>query len=443
MRRIFIANRGEIASRVTRTAQESGLTVAVAHPECDANLPYVRSADHTVLMDSPRGFLDADALLRWALESGADAVHPGYGFLSENAEFARKCNDAGLTFIGPSPEVIASMGDKASARELAAAHGVPTASGSAGAVNSVDVAHDVAATIGFPVMVKAMAGGGGIGMAIARDPDELDVQFESVVSRGATVFGDGRVIVERYIERSRHIEVQIMGLPDGRIVTLGERECSVQRRHQKVVEESPSPALDSAARAHVRELARRMGEAVGYRNAGTVEFIRDTETGDVFFLEMNTRLQVEHPITEAVHGVDLVAWQVDIACGSSELPAELNLDPQGHAFEFRVYAEDSHRFLPKPGRITTWAMPEGDGIRVDAGYAGDTTVTPFFDPMMAKIIVFGADRESALAASRRALATTRIDGPGSNLEFLARVVENPDFISGDYDTGLVGAMSGT
>jgi acetyl-CoA carboxylase biotin carboxylase subunit len=437
---VFIANRGEIAARILRTVRELGHRGAVAFPAVDADLPYVTSADLTVELSGPRDFGDAEAMVEAALSVGADLVHPGYGFLSENGAFARAVEAAGMVFVGPSPEVIELMGDKASARAAAVRAGLAVAPGSDGAVESAAEARRAAEAAGYPVMLKAVAGGGGIGMAVVAAPDALDRAFESVTSRASSVFGDARVIVERYIERSRHIEVQVMGLPGGRAVALSERDCSVQRRHQKVIEESPSPALEPESRATLLRQAAALTESVGYVGAGTIEFIHDLDSGESFFLEMNTRLQVEHPVTEAVHGVDLVAWQLHIAAGDSTLPS-FSAEPHGHAIELRLYAEDSERFLPRPGAIETWRMPSGEGVRVDSGYAAGTTVTPFFDPLLAKVIVWGASRAEALERAREAIDRTKIEGPGCNVRFLARVLAEPEFVDATHDTGIVGRMT--
>ncbi len=438
---VFIANRGEIAARILRTVRELGHRGAVAYPAVDADLPYVTAADRTTELSGPRDFGNVEAMVLAAKSVGAEFVHPGYGFLSENAAFARAVEEAGMVFVGPTPDVIELMGDKASARAAAVAAGLAVPLGSPGAVESVEDARKVAAEAGYPIMLKAVAGGGGIGMSIVRDEDALAGAFESVTGRAASVFGDPRVIVERYIERSRHVEVQVMGLPDGRAIALAERDCSVQRRHQKVIEESPSPGLDAQARASLRERAQRLTEAVGYRGAGTIEFIYDLDSGESFFLEMNTRLQVEHPVTESVHGVDLVAWQLQIAAGDSSLPP-FEPEPSGHAIELRLYAEDSERFLPRPGTISTWELPQGEGVRVDAGYATGNAVTPFFDPLLAKIIVSAPTRAEAVERAREAIAATTIEGPGSNTAFLARVLDEPEFVLGEHDTGIVGRMTG-
>jgi acetyl-CoA carboxylase, biotin carboxylase subunit len=349
--------------------------------------------------------------------------------------------NAGLIWIGPSPEAIAQMGDKVKARNLMTSAGVPVAPGSTEAVVSVDDAIERAAELGYPVMVKAVAGGGGIGMGAAHDAQELRSVFETARTRAERFFANPAVLLERFVTRSRHVEIQILGLADGRIVTLGERDCSVQRRHQKLVEETPSPGLPAKVRERMLAAATRAGEAVGYRNAGTVEFLIDLDRpGEFYFLEMNTRLQVEHPITELVTGVDLVEQQFLIASGEPGSFDPERLTPNGHAIELRIYAEDPVRFLPGPGTISKWHEPAGQGIRVDAGYAEGDTVTPFYDPLLAKLCAWGPDRETALR--RAATATTEfvVEGPKCNLPFFDRLLASEEFRGGTYETGLVVRM---
>ncbi|TNM36366.1 ATP-grasp domain-containing protein [Nocardioides albidus] len=438
MKCVFIANRGEIAARIAATVRAEGLRAVVAAPACDAGLPYTAVADECVDLASPRDFISVEAMLEAARTAGADTVHPGYGFLSEDARFARACTAAGLTFVGPDPATIALMGDKSSACRVAHEHGVPVLSAGHDSVEDADTAEAVAAEIGLPVMLKAVAGGGGMGMAVARTPDEVADAFRAVSSRGTSLYQDPRVLIERWVERARHIEVQVMGLPDGRIVTMAPRDCSVQRRHQKVVEETPAPGLTEETADRLARWATALATAVSYRGAGTVEFLLDTDSGEAFFLEMNTRLQVEHRITEAVHTVDLVAWQLAVARGESVIPDGFTAEPAGHAFELRIYAEDPVRFLPKPGRITTWDLPvDMAGVLVDAGYAEGTEVTPFFDPLMAKLVTTGPDRAAALRVAQEAVAVARIEGPGQNLPFLARVLQSAPMVEGRYDTGIV------
>ncbi|ADD39844.1 acetyl-CoA carboxylase biotin carboxylase subunit [Stackebrandtia nassauensis] len=438
---LLIANRGEIARRVNRTARELGIRTIAVYSEADADLPHVTEASEAVLLgpaDPASSYLNTEAILAAAKNTGAQAIHPGYGFLSEKPGFARDVTEAGIAWIGPSPEAIDAMGDKVNARNLMSANDVPVAPGGGDPVTDATAALAVAESIGFPVMVKAAAGGGGMGMAIAEDAKALEEQAEKIHGFATRLFGSGDLLIERYFPRVRHIEVQILGLPDGRVLALGERECSVQRRHQKLVEETPSPALTDATRARLLEASSRAGEAVNYVGAGTVEYLFDVDSGEFFFLEMNTRLQVEHPITEAVLGIDLVEAQLRVAAGE-----ELGFSdpkPSGHAIELRVNAEDPKRFLPGPGTIDTWVEPTGEGVRVDAGYQAGHTVPRFYDSLMAKVIVHGADRAQAIERAKRAVDGFTITGPKSNLAFHAELLDNPEFNSGDYDTGIVGRM---
>jgi acetyl-CoA carboxylase, biotin carboxylase subunit len=444
---LLVANRGEIARRVLRTARELGIRTVAVHSEVDAALPFVTEADVAVCLDGPPQavYRDAAQILAAAREHGADAIHPGYGFLSENAEFARAVVDAGLVWVGPPAEAIEAMGDKVAARARMAAAGVPVAPGSADAVAGADACAAAAAEVGFPVMLKASAGGGGMGMAVVTGPDSLAAEYEKVTAFAGRLFGDERVFVERYFPRVRHVEVQVLGLASGKVVALGERDCSVQRRNQKVVEESPSPAVSPHLRERMCAAAVTAAEAVGYRNAGTVEFLLDPATGEFFFLEMNTRLQVEHPVTEAVYGLDLVAEQLRVAVGEEPSVDLGSLAPSGHAIELRINAEDPTRFLPRPGAIDVWTEPTGDGVRVDAGYAAATTVTPNYDSLLAKLIVHGHDRAQAIDRARAAVAAFGITGPErggvrTNLPFLAEVLDSAEFVSGDYDTSLVARL---
>jgi acetyl-CoA carboxylase, biotin carboxylase subunit len=427
---LLVANRGEIARRIIRTARRLGVRTIAVYSEADADLPFVREADEAVCVgpaNPAQSYRNAEAILAAAKSTGAQAIHPGYGFLSENAEFARTVEANGLLWVGPGAEAITAMGDKINARNLMEAAGVPVAPGTAEA-------------IGFPVMVKAAAGGGGMGMAVAADEAGLRTEYDKVQAFAERMFGDGSVLIERYFPRVRHVEVQILGLADGRVVALGERECSVQRRNQKLVEESPSPAVSPQLRERLLAAAVRAGEAVNYRNAGTVECLLDPATGEFFFLEMNTRLQVEHPVTELVYGVDLVEEQLRVAAGLAPNFDPDALAPRGHAIELRVNAEDPKRFLPGPGAVTAWTEPTGEGVRVDSGYALGTTVTPSYDSLMAKLIVYGADRAEAIERARAAVAGFEIAGPKCNLPFFAELFDNAEFLGGDYDTGIVGRM---
>ncbi|MEU1884252.1 biotin carboxylase N-terminal domain-containing protein [Micromonospora rifamycinica] len=440
---LLVANRGEIARRIIRTAKRLGVRAVAVHSEADTDLPFVVEADEAVCVgpaNPAQSYRNVAAILAAAEATGARAIHPGYGFLSENADFARTVQDRGLVWVGPGAEAITAMGDKINARNLMAAAGVPVAPGTTEPAADLTAAVDAAAGIGYPVMVKAAAGGGGMGMAVAGDEAALRTEYDRVRAFAERMFGDGSVLIERYFPRVRHVEVQILGLADGRVVALGERECSVQRRNQKLVEESPSPAVSPELRARLLAAAVRAGEAVGYRNAGTVECLLDPATQEFFFLEMNTRLQVEHPVTELVYGVDLVEEQLRVAAG---LPPTFDPDaltPRGHAIELRINAEDPKRFLPGPGVVSTWVEPTGEGVRVDSGYVAGNTVTPFYDSLLAKLVVSGADRAEALSRARTAVAGFALAGPKNNLPFFAELLDNEEFVSGDYDTGIVGRM---
>jgi acetyl-CoA carboxylase biotin carboxylase subunit len=442
---LLVANRGEIARRVIRTARRLGIRTIAVHSEVDGDLPFVSEADEAVLIgpaNPAQSYRNPQAVLDAAKATGAAAVHPGYGFLSENADFARAVVEQGLVWVGPSAEAISAMGDKINARNLMAAAGVPVAPGTTDPAADLDQAVAEAARIGYPIMVKAAAGGGGMGMAAASDEAALRTEYGKVRGFAERMFGDPAVLLERYFPSVRHIEVQILGLADGTVVALGERECSVQRRNQKLVEESPSPAsmLTPDRRAALLAAAVRAGEAVGYRNAGTVECLFDPATGDFFFLEMNTRLQVEHPVTEAVFGVDLVEEQLRVASGLPPTFDPSSLASRGHAIELRINAEDPKRFLPGPGAITAWVEPSGEGIRVDAGYRAGNTVTPAYDSLMAKLIVFGQDRAQALERARAAVEGFIVEGPKNNLPFFAELLDNDEFRSGQYDTAIVSRM---
>jgi acetyl-CoA carboxylase, biotin carboxylase subunit len=442
---VLVANRGEIALRVIRTARRMGIRAIAVYSEADAALPFVAAADDSVLIGPAppaRSYLDAAAVLAAAAQAGAQAVHPGYGFLAENAAFAAGVIDAGLTWVGPPPAAMEQMGDKINARNLMESAGVPVSAGSRVPVPDVAAALAEARRIGYPVMIKAAAGGGGIGMTAAADPVQLEAGFETARSRAERFFGSPAILLERFLPAARHVEVQILGLADGRVVALGERDCSVQRRHQKVAEETPSPGVRPELRAAMLAAAVRAGEAVGYRGAGTVEFLVDEAAQEFVFLEMNTRLQVEHPITELVTGLDLVEQQFRIADGETgtlALPPgpDQGVPVSGHAIELRIYAEDPKRFLPSPGTITEWREPGGPGVRVDAGYAAGNTVTPFYDPLLAKLCVHGADRAQALDRARAAVADFAITGLKTNLPFHAELLASAEFTSGAYDTSVI------
>jgi acetyl/propionyl-CoA carboxylase alpha subunit len=435
--KLLVANRGEIAARVFRTAHALGIATVAVYSDADAGLPFVALADEAVRLPgvTPADtYLGADAVLAAARATGADAVHPGYGFLSENAGFATACADAGLIFVGPSPEAIAAMGDKVAAKDLMRRAGVPVLPG---AVLDPDRAPD-AADVGFPLLVKAAFGGGGRGMRVVSAAAELPGAVESARREAAAAFGDGTVFLERYLPDPRHIEVQILGDGRGGVVALFERECSIQRRYQKIVEEAPSPAVDEGLRAALGDAAVTAGKAIGYAGAGTVEFVL-AASGEFYFLEVNTRLQVEHPVTELVTGLDLVELQLRVA-GGEPLPAEeLGARLAGHAIEARLYAEDVPAgYLPATGTLHAFEVPAVDGVRVDAGVATGSVVGPHYDPMLAKVIAHGRTRADAARRLARALAGARIHGVTTNRDLLVGILREPDFLAGRTDTGYVG-----
>ncbi|HEX7355443.1 MAG TPA: biotin carboxylase N-terminal domain-containing protein [Mycobacteriales bacterium] len=441
---VLVANRGEIARRIIRTLHVMGIRAVAVHSEADAGALHVAEADEAVLLGGAapaESYLDVAKVLEAADRTGAQAIHPGYGFLSENAGFAQAVLDSGRGWVGPSPACITAMSDKVNARNLMSAAGVPVAAGTREPVLDADAAVVAARDLGYPLMVKASAGGGGIGMGVAEDEPGLRAAFETARSRAERFFGSPEILLERYVRGARHVEVQVLGLADGTVLALGERDCSVQRRHQKVAEETPSPGVGSDLRARMFAAAVAAGQAVGYEGAGTVECLVDPGRQDFFFLEMNTRLQVEHAVTELVTGLDLVAEQLRVAAGDPPGfdPAAPPV-PTGHAIELRVYAEDPQRFLPGPGTITRWVEPSGDGIRVDAGYHDGDTVTPYYDPLLAKLCAYGTDRAEALARLRAAVAAFVVDGPKVNLPFFAELLAEPEFVSGDYDTGIIERM---
>jgi acetyl-CoA carboxylase, biotin carboxylase subunit len=432
--KVLVANRGEIAVRVIRACRELDLGTVAVYSTADREALHVRLADEAVCIGSPRArdsYLNVTALLLAATQTGADAVHPGYGFLAENAAFAAACHDAGLVFVGPEPEAIAAMGNKAEARRLAERAGVPTIPGTEG-TTSLKEAVEVAAGVGYPVMVKAAAGGGGRGIRVARDAGELADMIGQAAMEAEAAFGDGSLYVEKLLVDARHVEMQVLGDRVGNLIHLFERECSIQRRRQKILEESPSPALDPAAREVIAEAALSLARAVDYTSAGTVEFLVD-RNGSFYFIEMNTRIQVEHPVTELVTGVDLVKEQLRVAGGEPLSVRQEEVALAGWSIEFRINAEDPERsFLPSPGEIVALEVPGGPGVRVDtAAYAG-YHVPPFYDSLLAKLIVWGRDREEAIARGRRALREFRIDGVKTTIPFHLELLEDEAFLAGDY-----------
>lgn len=437
--KILVANRGEIACRIFRTCREMGIGTVAVYSDADASARHVREADQTVHLGGPKpqdSYLQADAIVNAALKSGADAVHPGYGFLSEDPAFAAAVIGKGLIWIGPEPESMLAMADKVRARSTVQAAGVPVVPGSEAVASDAQSAHQAAEVIGYPVMVKAAEGGGGIGMTTVAAPEDLERAIRTASEKAELFFGSARVYLEKFITSARHIEVQVLGLPNGTTVVVGDRDCTVQRRHQKVLEEAPAPGLAEEERAQLHTWAKAVSESVGYRGAGTVEMIMDLKDRSLYFLEMNTRLQVEHTVTELVSGIDLVKAQILVACGVDPLE-ETPLKAEGHAIEFRVYAEDPVRYLPGPGRLEVWQEPEGPGIRVDSGYQAGDRVTPYYDPLLAKLCVHGSGRSQAMTRLSQAADSFKIEGTKNNLPLVSRIVNDSAFIANEHDTTLL------
>jgi len=434
-RKILIANRGEIALRVIQACRELGISTVAVYSTADRESLHVTYADEEVCVGPPpsgQSYLNVSAIISAAEITGAEAVHPGYGFLAENAHFAEVLAECNLKWIGPPPTVIRLMGDKAKARQTAVEAGVPVLPGSGGPPDSVGEARELAARIGFPVILKAAAGGGGRGMRIVRESGELAKAFDTAANEAEKAFGDGRVYLEKYLEEPRHIEFQVLGDSHGEVAHLGERECSIQRRHQKLIEESPSPALTPELRAEMGEASIRLCQKVGYQNAGTIEYLLDRD-GSFYFMEMNTRIQVEHPVTEMVTAVDLVKRQIAIAAGES-LGVRSGLTPRGHAIECRINAEDPKRFTPSPGRMTTFHLPGGPGIRVDTHGYEDYVVPPHYDSLVAKLIAHGGDRDEAIARMQRALDFFVIEGIQTSIPLHREILRDPVFRSGRLST---------
>jgi acetyl-CoA carboxylase biotin carboxylase subunit len=443
VKKILIANRGEIALRIIKTSKEMGIETVAVFSDADKDLPFVKAADYAVhIGESPvaKSYLLSDVIVETAVNHKVDAVHPGYGLLSENDEFAKKIEAAGIKFIGPSPQTIESMGDKIMARRTMQQAGVPIVPGTIEPIEDVEEAVKLAEQIGYPVMLKASSGGGGIGMVKCQNEEDLHKHFISSQQRAKNFFGSGRMFIEKCIENARHIEVQIMGDSKGNIVHLFERDCSVQRRNQKVVEESPSPFLTDSLRLKITDAAVNAAKAVNYVNAGTVEFVV-SETGEFYFLEMNTRLQVEHPVTESITGIDLVRWQLQIADGE-ELPlTQAEIQNKGHAIEFRLYAEDPVTFFPSPGKIEKLVWPEVKNVRIDLGYEEGNQVTPFYDPMIAKIIVSDFSREECLKTAAAFFNEIQISGLKTNVPLFQNLLKEEGFVNGDYTTDFLAKRS--
>ncbi|MCY4417002.1 MAG: acetyl-CoA carboxylase biotin carboxylase subunit [Chloroflexi bacterium] len=440
--KVLVANRGEIAVPINQPLRAMGIAPVAVYSDPDAGAPHVRTAREAVALGgnaAEETYLDIPRLVRAATDSGADAVHPGYGFLSENPHFARACLEAGITFIGPTPESMASLGDKLSSKDIAIAAGVPIVPSTPVCQPNDPAAAEFADQWGLPVMVKAAAGGGGRGMRLVSTRDDLAADMDLASREARAAFGDGRVFLERYISNPRHVEVQVLADSSGHTIHLGERECSVQRRHQKIVEETPSPALTPELRQRMGSAAVAVARQAGYVNAGTVEFLLDSRTGEFYFLEMNARLQVEHPVTEAVLGLDLVEWQLRIANGEPLTLRQDDVQPRGHAIECRIYAEDPYRdFVPSTGTLLRWQPPSGPGLRLDSGVVQGQDVSIYYDPMLAKLIAWAPRRDLALSRMEVALSQFQVLGVITNIPLLRSVMRHSQFVHGDYDTGFLG-----
>ncbi|NOQ53230.1 MAG: acetyl-CoA carboxylase biotin carboxylase subunit [Thermoplasmata archaeon] len=439
LEKVLVANRGEIACRVIRACKELAIPSVAVYSDADKDMPHAKLADEAYQIGPPpvmQSYLVQDRIIEVAKESGAQGIHPGYGLLAENPEFAERVANEGLVWIGPPADAIRAMGIKTEAREMMRDAGVPIIPGITTCVLNADGAREVAADLGYPVMMKACAGGGGIGMQTVNEPSEMDDAFTSCSRRAETFFADGSIYLEKLIVGARHVEIQVLADDHGKTVHLNERECSIQRRHQKVVEEAPSPAVDPGLRARMGGVACRAAEAIGYRNAGTVEFLLAPDKG-FYFLEMNTRLQVEHPITEMTTGIDIVKQQLAIAAGEPISFSQEDVGINGHAIEMRIYAEDPVRFLPSPGTISRLRFPEGEGIRVDTGVVEGNTVTPFYDPLLAKMCVWGPDRAAAIERGLEALEATELEGLKHNIPLHKQVLDHPVFRSGELNTSFI------
>lgn len=438
--KILIANRGEIAVRIIETCKEMDIKTVAVYSEADEDALFVRMADESYLLGPPKvneSYLKTDKILEIAKNTKVDAIHPGYGFLSENGFFVRECEHAGIRFIGPKAEVMERMGDKIQARNVMEKAGVPVIPGTKEGV-SAETAKQKAGEIGYPIMLKASAGGGGIGMQVVKSDEELEKVFSSNAERAEQFFGNGTMFIEKVIEDARHIEIQVMADEHGNVVSLFERDCSVQRRNQKVVEEAPSPFISAKTREKMGEIAKKAAKEIGYTNAGTIEFLVDNEE-EFYFLEMNTRIQVEHAITEEITGQDIVRMQIDVAQGKELSVNQADLAINGHAFEMRIYAEDPVRFFPSPGTITTYQAPTGENIRLESGIEEGSKITPFYDPMISKLVVWGATRKESMDRALQALEDYQIEGIKTNLPMLREVIQHPVFQKGEVTTDFVSA----
>jgi acetyl-CoA carboxylase, biotin carboxylase subunit len=444
--KILVANRGEIALRVICACKELGISTVAVYSEADRNSLHVRFADEAVCIGPPRSsesYLNIPHVISAAEITNVDAIHPGYGFLSENANFAKVCEASEITFIGPRPEIIEMMGEKDRARREVKHAGLPTIPGSDGAIEGEEQLAKEAAKIGYPLILKAVAGGGGRGMRVVRKQEELLAAYETARSEAQQAFGTPDVYAERFIEHPRHIEFQVLGDQHGKVIHLGERECSIQRRHQKLIEESPSPVLDPKIRKEMGTKVVKALQKIGYTNAGTVEFLMDTSDGSIYFIEMNTRIQVEHPVTEFVTGADLIKAQIRIAAGEKLDDATGEIHFSGHAIECRINAEDPDTFVPSAGRITTFQAPGGTGVRVDSAAYADAVIPPYYDSMIAKLIVKGRDRSEAIGRMKRALEMFVIEGIKTSIPLHRRILADPDFAAGRFDTHFIERLLGS
>ena len=439
--KVLVANRGEIAVRINQTLRAMGMLPVAVYSDPDAGAPHVATAEQSVALPGSAAeetYLNIPRIVQAALDCGADAIHPGYGFLSENPSFARACREAQIAFIGPSPESMEALGDKLRSKDIALSAGVPVVPSSPECFPGDAVAREFAERSGFPLLVKAAAGGGGRGMRVVRQQHELDGAIESASRESQAAFGDGRVFLERFVANPRHVEVQVMADGSGHTIHLGERECSIQRRHQKILEETPSPALTPDLRKRMGEAAVSVARAAGYVNAGTAEFLLEPHTGEFYFLEMNARLQVEHPVTEAVLGLDMVEWQVRIASGERLTLEQEDVEPSGHAIECRIYAEDPyHDFVPSTGTLLRWRPPSGPGLRLDSGFSEGQEVSIHYDPMLAKLTAWAPTRELSLRRMEVALSQFQVLGVITNIPLLRAAVKHPQFQAGEYDTGFL------
>ncbi len=436
--RILIANRGEIALRAIRTIKEMGKRAIAVYSTADKDAHYLKLADAAICIGgekSSESYLNIPAIISAAEIAGADAIFPGYGFLSENQQFVEICNLHGIKFIGPSLEIMQLMSDKSKAKEVMKKAGVPVVPGSEGAIRSVKEAKRVAKKIGYPVILKAASGGGGKGMRVVEDESYIENAYLAAESEAISAFGDGTIYMEKFIKNPRHIEVQLLGDSHGNVVHLGERDCSLQRRHQKMLEESPAIFLDQKTKERLWEVAVKAAKAIGYENAGTIEFLVDADK-NFYFMEMNTRLQVEHPVSEMVSGIDIVEWMIRIAEGE-KLFGQDKVNLRGHAMECRINAEDPMKFIPSPGKIKTWIQPGGKDVRVDTHVYCNYIVPPYYDSMIAKLIVWGEDRGRAIAKMRRALEEFEVGGIKTTIDFHKKMMDNPDFLSNNYDTKYI------